>query len=98
MILVAGEALIDLIGHEGDIGGYLPVVGGANANVAMALAKADVPHRFLARISSDSFGQKIRSHLQSYNVDLSLAVDWRDTVLFEGPQLLLEVGRDGGGG
>jgi len=75
MILVAGEALIDLIGHEGDNGGYLPVVGGANANVAMALAKADVPHRFLARISSDSFGQKIRSHLQSYNVDLSLAVD-----------------------
>ena len=75
MILVAGEALIDLIGHEGDDGGYLPVVGGANANVAMALAKADVPHRFLARISSDSFGQKIKSHLQSYGVDLSLAVD-----------------------
>jgi fructokinase len=74
MILVLGEALIDLIGHEGSDQFYKPVVGGANANVAMALAKADVPHRFLARISGDSFGHKIRTHLESYNVDLSLSV------------------------
>jgi fructokinase len=74
MILVIGEALIDLIGHEGSSQGYNPVVGGANANVAMALARADVPHRFLARISGDSFGNKIRAHLESYKVDLSLSV------------------------
>lgn len=74
MILVIGEALIDLIGHEGSSQGYNPVVGGANANVAMALARADVPHRFLARISGDSFGQKIRARLESYKVDLSLSV------------------------
>jgi len=74
MILVIGEALIDLIGHEGSSQGYNPVVGGANANVAMALASADVPHRFLARISGDSFGHKIRDHLESYNVDLSLSI------------------------
>ena len=74
MILVIGEALIDLIGHEGSSQGYNPVVGGANANVAMALARADVPHRFLARISGDSFGHKIRDHLESYKVDLSLSV------------------------
>jgi fructokinase len=74
MILVIGEALIDLIGHEGSSQGYNPVVGGANANVAMALARADVPHRFLARISGDTFGHKIRAHLESYKVDLSLSV------------------------
>ena len=74
MIIVAGEALIDLIGHEGDDAGYKPVVGGANANVAMALAKSGVPHKFLARISTDSFGQKITNHLRSYEVDLSMAV------------------------
>ena len=74
MILVIGEALIDLIGHEGSSQGYNPVVGGANANVAMALARADVTHRFLARISGDSFGHKIRTHLESYNVDLSLSI------------------------
>ena len=72
MILVIGEALIDLIGHEGSNQGYNPVVGGANANVAVALARADVPHRLLARISADSFGHKIRAHLESYKVDLSL--------------------------
>ncbi|EIC92271.1 hypothetical protein IMCC13023_00120 [Candidatus Aquiluna sp. IMCC13023] len=74
MILVIGEALIDLIGHEGSSQGYNPVVGGANANVAMALARVDVPHRFLARISGDSFGHKIRGHLESYTVDLSLSI------------------------
>ena len=74
MILVIGEALIDLIGHEGSSQGYTPVVGGANANVAVALARADVPHRLLARISADSFGHKIRAHLESYKVDLSLSV------------------------
>jgi fructokinase len=74
MILVIGEALIDLIGHEGSNQGYNPVVGGANANVAVALARADVPHRLLARISADSFGHKIRAHLESYKVDLSLSV------------------------
>ena len=78
MILVIGEALIDLIGHEGSSQGYNPVVGGANANVAMALARADVPHRFLARISGDSFGHKIRAHLESYKVDLSLSVAARE--------------------
>jgi len=78
MILVIGEALIDLIGHEGSDQGYDPVVGGANANVAMALARSDVPHRFLARISDDSFGQKIRAHLESYKVDLSLSVAAKD--------------------
>jgi len=82
MILVIGEALIDLIGHESSGQGsgqgsgqsYQPVVGGANANVALALAKADVPQRFLARISQDYFGQTIRNHLESNGVDLSLSV------------------------
>ena len=74
MILVIGEALIDLIGHEGSDQGFNPVVGGANANVAMALARSDVPHRFLTRISGDSFGHQIRAHLASYKVDLSLSV------------------------
>ncbi len=36
MILVIGEALIDLIGRGG--GTYEAVVGGANAKVALALA------------------------------------------------------------
>ena len=75
MILVIGEALIDLIGEEGSGGNYTAVVGGANANVALALAVRGEQQRFLGRISSDGFGKKIRNHLASHGVDLALSVD-----------------------
>ena len=75
MILVIGEALIDLIGEEGSGGNYTAVVGGANANVALALAVRGEEQRFLGRISSDGFGKQIASHLSSHGVDLSLAVN-----------------------
>ena len=75
MILVIGEALIDLIGEEGSGGSYTAVVGGANANVALALAVRGEEQRFLGRISSDGFGKQIASHLSSHGVNLSLAVN-----------------------
>ena len=75
MILVIGEALIDLIGEEGSGGNYTAVVGGANANVALALALRGEEQRFLGRISSDGFGRQIASHLSSQGVDLSLSID-----------------------
>jgi fructokinase len=74
MILVIGEALIDLIGEEGSGGHYTAVVGGANANVALALAVRGERQRFLGRISSDGFGRQIASHLSSHGVDLSLSI------------------------
>jgi len=75
MILVIGEALIDLIGEEGSGGSYTAVVGGANANVALALAVRGEDQRFLGRISADGFGKQIAAHLSSHGVDLSLSVD-----------------------
>jgi len=75
MILVIGEALIDLIGEEGSGGSYTAVVGGANANVALALAVRGEDQRFLGRISADGFGKQIAAHLSSHGVDLSLTVD-----------------------
>ncbi|NCV35484.1 MAG: carbohydrate kinase [Actinobacteria bacterium] len=75
MILVIGEALIDLIGEEGSGGNYTAVVGGANANVALALAVRGEQQRFLGRISSDGFGKQIRNHLSTQGVDLTLSVD-----------------------
>jgi fructokinase len=39
MILVIGEALIDLIENRYQAGSFNAVVGGANANVALALAR-----------------------------------------------------------
>jgi fructokinase len=75
MIVVIGEALIDLIESKADSGSYQAVVGGANANVAIALARAGTPQQLLARISSDSFGQKIRTRLETNGVGLDYAID-----------------------
>ena len=72
MIVVIGEALIDLISKES--GKYQAVVGGANANVALALAVRGEKQAFLGRISSDGFGQQIRNHLASHRVNLDYAI------------------------
>jgi fructokinase len=75
MIVVIGEALIDLIESKAKPGRYQAVVGGANANVAIALARAGTPQQLLARISRDSFGQKIKAHLEQNGVGLDYAIE-----------------------
>jgi len=74
MIVVIGEALIDLIEDKSTAGRYQSVVGGANANVAIALARAGVKQQLLARISGDAFGQKIRQRLVDNKVGLDYAI------------------------
>jgi len=73
MIVVIGEALVDLIGRGGSK--YEAVVGGANANVALALAVRGEDQAFLGRISKDGFGQLIRNHLSANGVNLKYAVE-----------------------
>jgi fructokinase len=75
MILVIGEALIDLIENRYQAGGFNAVVGGANANVALALARRGTKHQFLGRISNDRFGKIIRERLESNHVQLGHSVD-----------------------
>ena len=74
MILVIGEALIDLIENRYQPGSFSAIVGGANANVALALARRGVAHRFLGRISNDRFGKIIRERLESNHVNLDLSI------------------------
>jgi len=76
MILVIGEALIDLIGRGGQ--SYEAVVGGANANVALALAVRGEKQAFLGRISEDGFGQLIRNHLSSHGVNLDHSIQAKE--------------------
>ncbi len=73
MIVVAGEALIDLVSSGDD--GYRAVVGGSPANVAVGLARLQQRVRLLARISADPFGQRIRTYLADNGVDLTWSVD-----------------------
>jgi len=84
MILVIGEALIDMIQNQSEPEKFNAVPGGANANVGFALARREHPHQFLGRISNDLFGKQIRKHLADNNVslDLSVSADEQSTLAF----------------
>jgi Sugar kinases, ribokinase family len=70
MIVVAGEALIDLIVHPD--GRLAAVPGGGPFNTARTIARLGVPVAFLGRLSDDRFGRILRDALASDGVDLSL--------------------------
>jgi fructokinase len=71
MIVVCGEALVDMLPATCDQGpGYVPRPGGSPANVAVGLARLDVPAAFLGRVSTDPLGGLIRRHLGSNGVDM----------------------------
>jgi fructokinase len=70
MILVIGEALIDLIENRYQPGSYNAIVGGANANVSIALARRGTKQQFLARLSNDRFGKIIKDKLEANHVGL----------------------------
>jgi fructokinase len=74
MVIVCGEALVDLVpGSDGS--GAQPRPGGSPANVAVALARLGMPALLLARLSTDVHGQMLRRHLAHSGVNLSLAID-----------------------
>ncbi len=79
MVVVCGEALIDLVPAgppDGSPAGdtWHAVPGGGAANTAVALARLGTPARLLCRLSGDVFGRRIRRHLLANGVDLGLAV------------------------
>lgn len=74
MILVIGEALIDLIENRYQPGAYNAIVGGANANVSIALARRGTKQQFLARLSTDRFGKIIREKLEANGVGLAHSI------------------------
>jgi fructokinase len=71
MIVVAGEALIDLLVHPD--GRLDAVPGGGPFNTARTIARLGGAVRFLGRLSSDRFGERLRASLSADGVDLSLA-------------------------
>ncbi|MDT4989139.1 MAG: fructokinase [Micromonosporaceae bacterium] len=77
MIVVCGEALIDLLPAGpvgGPVGEWRAVCGGGPANTAVALARLGTPARFVGRLAGDAFGRQLRAYLETSGVDLSLAV------------------------
>ena len=73
VVAVAGEVITDLVPAGAD-GLFRAAPGGSPGNVAVGLARLDVPARMLARLSDDVLGRRLRAHLQANGVDLSYCV------------------------
>lgn len=65
-LVVAGEALIDLVTADGQQ--YAAHVGGGPLNVAVGAARLGLDTAFLARISTDPLGDRIARHLADNRV------------------------------
>ncbi|MFF1780692.1 carbohydrate kinase family protein [Streptomyces virginiae] len=72
MIVVGGEALIDLVPVALPPGALLPRPGGGPYNTALALGRLGAEVAFCSRVSSDGFGESLLAGLRAAGVDLSL--------------------------
>ncbi len=73
MIVVAGEALIDLVpGGTGALAPLDPRRGGGPYNTAVALGRLGTPAAFLSRISRDPFGEALLAGLRDAGVSTAL--------------------------
>lgn len=72
MIVVGGEALIDLVPVERPAGALLPRPGGGPYNTALALGRLGAEVAFCSRVSADGFGEGLLAGLRAAGVDLSL--------------------------
>ncbi|MFJ7212071.1 carbohydrate kinase [Amycolatopsis sp. NPDC098790] len=79
MIVVGGEALVDLVPGgpldstvDGGLRALLPRLGGGPYNVALAAGRLGVPAAFLSRVSTDRFGDAMVERLHASDVDTSL--------------------------
>ncbi len=88
-ILVAGEALVDVIQHAD--GSLTAVAGGGPYNTARTIGRLGQPVSFVGRLSTDRFGRMLREHLQADGVDLRFAVATDDPTTLA----MAEIGADG---
>ncbi|MFG2130223.1 carbohydrate kinase [Streptomyces sp. NPDC048751] len=72
MIVVAGEALIDLVPQgAGALATLRPALGGGPYNTAVALGRLGSPTAFCSRTSHDAFGEALLDGLRQAGVDVS---------------------------
>jgi fructokinase len=90
MILVCGEALIDMVPQEiksqthEQRNGFYPAPGGSPYNTAIAVGRLGVPVQFLGRLSRDFFGEILVKRLLDNNVgtDYIIRSDENTTLAF----------------
>ncbi len=74
MILISGEALIDLIPDPVKQNAYDAVLGGSPYNVAIGLARLGSKTAFVSRISADGNGEALAAGLAGNGVDLAFVL------------------------
>ncbi|MET1072859.1 MAG: carbohydrate kinase [Umezawaea sp.] len=76
MIVVAGEALVDLVPSPsaavGQLADLMPRLGGGPYNVAIAAGRLDAPTAFLSRVSTDLYGEAMIDRLRDSKVATDL--------------------------
>jgi fructokinase len=72
VIVVAGEALVDLVPEQDDVLRAHP--GGGPFNTARTIGRLEQPVAFLGRISSDRFGRTLEAMLEADGVGLGSVV------------------------
>jgi fructokinase len=75
VIVVGGEALVDLVDDHGLL---TPVPGGGPFNTAIALGRLRIPVAYFGTISNDEYGSLLARLLLEAGVDMSLA-RWSDS-------------------
>ncbi|HLV99574.1 MAG TPA: carbohydrate kinase [Ktedonobacterales bacterium] len=68
MIAVVGESIVDMVETAPDQ--FHAIMGGAPANVAVALARLGVPVSYFGRLSEDTLGRRLLARLQEAGVGL----------------------------
>ncbi len=73
-IVSLGEIILDMFGSETgkdffEVSAFIPVAGGAPANVAVAAARLGVRSAFIGKAGDDAFGRRLEKVLVSYGVD-----------------------------
>ena len=69
MIVVGGEALVDLVDEQGEL---RSVPGGGPFNTAIALGRLGMPVAYLGTLSKDEYGSVLAAQLVEAGVDMSL--------------------------
>ena len=73
-VVTLGEALVALVADEGrplvSPGSFTPFVAGAEANVAIGLARLGRSVSFIGRVGADGLGQMVRNGLRGEGVDV----------------------------
>ena len=73
-IVTLGELILDMFASESgkdffSVTAFLPVAGGAPANVAVAAARLGVKSAFIGKVGEDQFGHRLEKVLKEYGVD-----------------------------